>query len=275
MGSSLSAENSYDNNVNKYKQLITHCFDVLRDEGLGGSFLYRAIDLKKLETVELLLKNGANPNAYCHKDFKNNKIISQPLILLLQNARCSSAGPKIFRFKGLGGQDLGRCCSCTDIKTAERGDTCVKRKILELLINYGADTNITNDEGDTPLHLVCNAEQGYNLCLTWLLIEKGANVNALNYDKKTPLYLAIKRGNLDIVRSLLKHDADQYITSDIDDKLLSGIGKKKKILKLLDEYSVRDKIKLMHRMRKFERYAFHDNYCSLDIFNYIIKLLLA
>lgn len=316
-----------EDNVNKCKQLIKSGFDFdhLQDNGSGGSFLNFAVDRGRLEIVELilektkaninrlnylgftclgsavdhkdvymvelLLKHGANPNIYCHKDFKNKGAISLPLILLLRKTSCNMVEKQAIDIKKFD-EEMRRtkgikidyncsiqCCSCTDIQMARHGISCVTEEILKRLINYGANVNIPDDKGNTPLHLVCNSSLTYNLKLAEILIANKANkanVNALNYNKENPLYFAIRMGNLNIVKLLLEHNADQYITPKIDvDNLLSVFFQGEEILELLNEYSVRDKIKLMHHMRKFERYAFHDNYCSLDIFNSIIKLLLA
>jgi len=84
------------------------------------------------------------------------------------------------------------------------------REIIEDLIKNGAKINENIDTIGTPLHV--SAGKG-NLDVVHTLIEHNANVNVFNDDKnnknkKTPLMLAADRGFLQIVRALLKNKAN-------------------------------------------------------------------
>jgi ankyrin repeat protein len=73
------------------------------------------------------------------------------------------------------------------------------------LIKNGADVNMINQDGITPLFFVLNVE------IAQLLIENGANVNHRNRHGKTLLHMD---GSLEIMQLLLQHNA--YI--DIQDE---------------------------------------------------------
>jgi ankyrin len=82
-------------------------------------------------------------------------------------------------------------------------------EILELLLQKGADVNVSTTsadlEGATPLHIASEFGQ-----LKWvrLLIQKNANVNALMLNGRTPIVHACKEGQAEIVRTLLEAGAD-------------------------------------------------------------------
>jgi cytohesin len=80
----------------------------------------------------------------------------------------------------------------------------------ELLLASGADVNVTNSFGDTPLH---NAVQGNNYnCVevVELLLTNKANVNAANTNGDTPLLLAVQResNRCRMAKLLLDYKAD-------------------------------------------------------------------
>lgn len=73
-------------------------------------------------------------------------------------------------------------------------------KMLELLINCGADVNYTTITGNTPLFTAISFQ---SLPKVKLLISAGANVNHGESTTKTPLMAAAETGNLDLVLYLL------------------------------------------------------------------------
>jgi ankyrin repeat protein len=93
-------------------------------------------------------------------------------------------------------------------------------RVVKLLLEYGADTNLSDWQGNTPLLV---AAQKGELEIARLLLEHGADVNAKNKNEWaavpdwrgiTPLLFAAKRGELEIARLLLDHGADVNARND-------------------------------------------------------------
>jgi ankyrin repeat protein len=59
-------------------------------------------------------------------------------------------------------------------------------KVVQALLESGADIDIANDNGDTCLHLA--ALRGYK-AIVKLLLDRGADINVLNNSGKTPLQI--------------------------------------------------------------------------------------
>jgi ankyrin repeat protein len=75
------------------------------------------------------------------------------------------------------------------------------------IIEYGANINVTDCDGGTPLHLA--AKYGHTQTAI-ALIERGADVNATDYDEATPLHLAIWKGKKEIAIALMDRGADVH-----------------------------------------------------------------
>lgn len=84
---------------------------------------------------------------------------------------------------------------------------------LELLLNFGANTETRDRSGMTPLMRYARSSTGMDAVL--LLLKYGADVNAMTdgrNDFRTVLHYAILSGNMTLVTLLLKQGAkvDQY-----------------------------------------------------------------
>ncbi|TWW55201.1 26S proteasome non-ATPase regulatory subunit 10 26S proteasome regulatory subunit p28 [Takifugu flavidus] len=60
-------------------------------------------------------------------------------------------------------------------------------RLIQLLLKQGASTNIQDSQGNTPLHLACDEER---VEAAKLLVEHGASIYIENKEEKTPLQLA-------------------------------------------------------------------------------------
>lgn len=81
-----------------------------------------------------------------------------------------------------------------------------KSKIVELLIQAGADVNIAcGGREETPLHLAADSGDAASVKL---LLAAGARVNARNFQGSTPLYVAADSSSPEVVALLLKAGAE-------------------------------------------------------------------
>ncbi|MEO0202771.1 MAG: ankyrin repeat domain-containing protein [candidate division WOR-3 bacterium] len=78
-------------------------------------------------------------------------------------------------------------------------------------INKGADINIKNNNGKTPLHIAVENEYED---IVKLLLEKNVDVNIKDNEGNTPLHKAVKNGNYFIIKELLKFGADKNIKNN-------------------------------------------------------------
>src|SRR5207245_7396909 len=87
-----------------------------------------------------------------------------------------------------------------------------KKEIADLLLEHGADPNLADDHGDTPLHSAIGSgrpAEEIEACLR-LLLAHGADPGAPNHNGHTPLRYAIWAGERPAIRLLKEHSAPMY-----------------------------------------------------------------
>lgn len=88
--------------------------------------------------------------------------------------------------------------------------------LVNLLLAKGANPDIPNKEGQAPLHLVIKADHQKDsniLTIVKMLQEKKAKLDVQTLKGNTPLHYAIKKGNSDIVDTLLQGEGNFNIAN--------------------------------------------------------------
>ena len=78
--------------------------------------------------------------------------------------------------------------------------------VVKLLLNAGADIDVGDRGGQTPLHLAALGDGEDRVATVNALLESGAEVNARNDDRRTPLHYAWHDG--EVARALIHGGAD-------------------------------------------------------------------
>lgn len=81
---------------------------------------------------------------------------------------------------------------------------------IQELLKKGGDPNYADSSGKTALHWLCifaESKPGNSQRIIHLLTGYGANVNLQDHDGNTPLFYAIKSGNYEATESLVNHGA--------------------------------------------------------------------
>jgi len=197
----------------------------------GSTPLLLACENGHVSCARLLIENGADVN----KATTNGS--STPLLLASKNGHVCCA-----RLLIENGADVDKLMTNDDwiplIAACEYGQVCCARLLIvngadvdkattdsgwtpllaacenghvscaRLLIENGADIEKTTKDGSTPLLAAC--ESGCACCAR-LLIENGADVDKAGHDKAghntAPLLSVLKRGDFNIARMLLEHNA--------------------------------------------------------------------
>ena len=84
-------------------------------------------------------------------------------------------------------------------------------RIVQRALDAGADVNMKDEDGHTPLHWACTYG---NEEICRLLLEHGADPNARDDNGRTPLHWACLYNHTAIVRLLIEHGADAGARDD-------------------------------------------------------------
>lgn len=95
--------------------------------------------------------------------------------------------------------------------------------MVKLLLERGADQNAVNGGSQSALHVACSSG---HVSIARLLIEKGDRriIDAKNEDGRTAVHVAVVQENEELLRLLLKHNADpRIVDGDGDTPLLTVV----------------------------------------------------
>ena len=186
------------NDIEFVKELLDKDFDINCEIKPLFSALTYSIIMNANDITKLLIENNADLNK------QNNKYNYTPLMLLL------SLDTLVMR-------------TLTIIYTQRKNNYM---EIFKLLLKYGADINLKNNNGNTALQLCIErtnyVERKNNNYICKLLIENGANINISNNNGNTPLMHSLLIENMEMVLLLLNNGADYNITN-INEPIYSAL----------------------------------------------------
>ncbi|NWR44619.1 ASB10 protein, partial [Regulus satrapa] len=167
----------------------------------GRTALHGACAAAHADCVRLLLRAGADPEALSEDGYR-------PLHL----CRSSDSIECV--------RQLLQHGASVNSQTEEENDTALHvasrhglAEHVQLLLHHGAELEVKNKEGQTPLNAACaqrhqpqDMDRYYRVCQ--LLVESGASINAADRDRQHPLHLACKNANARIAELLLAQGAN-------------------------------------------------------------------
>jgi ankyrin repeat protein len=150
--------------------------------------------------IKLLLENGAK----CRRGDDHNLLYASRIGRINMVRRLLEHGVAVDTLNAKKQTALHLAC--------DNGDCA----IAELLLNYGANPNLKDKQGLTPLHQACMTVPGHDeqqdyLNLVVLLLSHKVNINEQDKKGWTALHLATNNADLRLTRLLLTHHANVHI----------------------------------------------------------------
>jgi ankyrin repeat protein len=190
---------------------------------------YLDLELNKLQTIQTIYNDN---DTILHKICYNiNKYTYGIMSVLLDNGATSI----INKQNSIGYTPLHIACLNKNAK------------IINLLLDNGADINISDNNKDLPLHILCKINDNNNI---QILLRRGS-LQSKNAEGKSPLMIICELPNPDIetVRLLLRNDANRNDRYNGGESLIDKLLKSSKYYNEINDESInnnnRDIIKLL------------------------------
>lgn len=218
------------------EKLLSLGVDVNAQNSSGKSALSEAVLSSKIEVARVLLKNGANPNC-C--DINGVTVLMDAIRgcneavvrLLLENGASPNAqdinGRNAYHEAAFMGDvdiiEIIRNAGGNPLARDKQGKTpfsiVMNNSDDVIMAILGNNKNITDSDGNTPLHIV--VKQNGKLELLQTLLNAGYPVDARNSSGYTALNIAVEQNDVDRAVLLLGHGANPF--QMIDQKGRNGV----------------------------------------------------
>jgi ankyrin repeat protein len=163
--------------------------------------LHCAVELRRTDIAELLLKHGANPNA----QVSTSPPGPTPLVLAIAEGQREMAA-LLLRYKA--DPNIPTKDGVSPLQLAVGAHS---PELVELLLKNKADADYQGRGGRTASHFAAGA--GHKEILS-LLLSAGANPNVQDDSGKTPLHWAVENGPKEVVELLLEKGADPNVADN-------------------------------------------------------------
>jgi len=209
-------------NAKVVKMLLDNGAKINLEDLFGRSALIHAVLVNRQYIVNQLLYRGANPDQKDKSKEGNTALGIAAMAGCLESMEILlSAGVNIDHQNSNGHTALHLAVACNSLEETRQ------LKVVELLINYNANMNITNKFRNTALILAIlnNKKNSHRLNLVKMLLAADANPNIQNYQRDTALTGAITRNYPETVKILLYYNADKSIQNKYGDTPLDLANK--------------------------------------------------
>ena len=186
-----------DNSKEVIQAIIDHGADVNATNRDNCTALMFACHKGNEEIINILLKAGADPSIAdgdgdtCLHDAIRGDCSKDVLQAIIDHGAASI------------------CANLTSLRPLFLACSKVNGGAIEVLLNAGADANVTDTKGQTLLHRAILGRLGKDVIQT--IVDHGANVNAANTNSVSPLMYACHKRNIDAMNVLLNAGADPNI----------------------------------------------------------------
>ena len=195
--------------------LIEYGADVHAKDSLGNTPLYDATRNSDAHTevIALLLEHGADPTTEAYEEICAHpdapcRIVRTTILYSAIYFPLGTSAAKLLLKNGADAEvntlgTAGGYLRAPLHSAAMAGEP----DEIRLLLEYGADVNLRDPKGNTPLHHTASSFQDPSLAVQ-IMLSNGADVNAKNKVGTTPLHGAARNPYFNVVRLLLNHGAD-------------------------------------------------------------------
>ncbi|AUD40125.1 ankyrin repeat family protein [Flamingopox virus FGPVKD09] len=221
-------------------KLIENCIDLKPTTYGLKILLHKAVELRNIEALKLLLNNDVDPVALDTHGITSLHTLTMPpnssfiepdnwcsktytelpeVINRLNKSKTSYAFQRVELMRMImdycKDSDISKCLTISRMDPSRQIEEI---QIMDILLSKGIDPNIKDDLGNTALHYACDYRNGLNMVR--YLIKNGADINIENDYGTTPLACAVNTCNIELVSILLDSGANPNSSSS------SSIGTK-------------------------------------------------